>query len=142
MITRSLALVLAVGALGAVGCVTGNDAAEDQASVSQNSSHGSNFVCTNNTVDVLCQGKILTSILAPVTVTIKGVGNNVLNGNDLDILSGNLDHVSILDGGILNNDKILDDFKLSALNDIDALNVSHNDINACIFALSVLPICK
>lgn len=145
MFTRSLALVLAVGALGAVGCVAGSDGSEDQSAVSQNTGSGGGFGCSNNTVDVLCQGSILTSILAPVTVTIKDVGNGTLDGNKLSILSGDLDNVSILDGGILNNNKILNDFNVNTLNDfLDKFSViiSGNKVTTCLNLLGVLPLCK
>jgi hypothetical protein len=132
MITHSLALVLAVGALGAVGCVAGSDATEDQASVSQDSSHGGGFTCVNTGISVnvvQCVGSIA---ILPININIKDV--RVLDDNELNILSGDLNNLSILDGGILNNNNILNDVKLTVLDDFlnkFFINVDKNNVNVC-----------
>ena len=141
MSIRTMMFVAAVGVLGAVGCAT--DAADDStASVSQNTGGGSGSGGTFNTCvnqarnvglivvnDVLCQGTI--SIL-PINVNVKDV--NVLSNNQLNVLTDDLNHLSILDGGILNNNKILNDVELSVLDDFlnkFNINVVKNDIDVC-----------
>jgi hypothetical protein len=86
-----------------------------------------------------CVGSI--SVL-PINVDIKNVG--VLDNNKLSVLSGDLNNVSILDGGILNNDKILNDVEVTTLNDFlnkFVINVTKNDIDVCTSVLGVL-LCK
>lgn len=73
MFTRSLALVLVVGAVGAAGCVGSGEAAEDQPAVSQNGLVGG-FTCDNSKIDVLCHGSSLGTVLVPVEVIVKDVG--------------------------------------------------------------------
>jgi hypothetical protein len=130
MFTRSLALSLVVGALGAVGCVAGSDAS-DQSSVSQNTG-GGGFTCVNTGVSVnvvQCVGSIA---ILPITLNVKDV--RVLDNNELNVLSGDLNNLSILDGGILNNNKILNDVELSVLEDFlnkFNIDVTKNDIDVC-----------
>ena len=88
---------------------------------------------------VQCIGSI--SVL-PITVNVKDV--QALNDNDLTVLSNDLNKVSILDGGILNNDKILNDVEVSVLEDFlnkFLINVSKNDIDVCTTVLGIL-LCK
>jgi hypothetical protein len=136
---RSMMFLAAVG-LGA--CVAGpadDQTADDQtAAVEQ---HTGGFTCTNklSIQGVGCVGSIA---VLPINVDIKNVG--VLNGNDLDVLSNDLNHVSILDGGILNNDKILNDVEVTVLQDFlnkFLINVSKNDIDVCTTVLGIL-LCK
>ena len=137
---RSMMLVLAIGAAAAAGCVASDGTTdEDNATLSQNS--GGGFQCVNkqNIQVVSCIGSI--SIL-PINVDIKNV--RVLNGNELNVLSGDLNHVSILDGGVLNNDKILNDVEVTVLQDFlnkFLINVTKNDIDVCTTVLGVL-LCK
>src|SRR5678815_6024790 len=87
---RSMMLVLAIGAAAAAGCVASDGTTdEDNATLSQNS--GGGFQCVNkqNIQVVSCIGSI--SIL-PINVDIKNV--RVLNDNELNVLSGDLNHVS------------------------------------------------
>lgn len=137
---RSMMLALAVGAVAAAGCVAPDATAdEDTAALAQES--GGGFQCVNkqNIQVVSCVGSI--SIL-PINVDIKNV--RVLNDNELNVLSGDLNHVSILDGGVLNNDKILNDVEVTVLQDFlnkFLINVTKNDIDVCTTVLGVL-LCK
>ena len=136
---RSMMLALAVGAVAAAGCVAPDATDEDTAALAQES--GGGFQCVNkqNIQVVSCVGSI--SIL-PINVDIKNV--RVLNNNELNVLSGDLNHVSILDGGILNNDKILNDVEVTVLQDFlnkFLINVTKNDIDVCTTVLGVL-LCK
>jgi hypothetical protein len=137
---RSMMLVLAVGAAAAAGCVASGDATDDSAaSVTQN--NGGGFQCFNkfDIQVVSCVGSIA---VLPINVDIKNV--RVLDNNELTVLSNDLNHVSILDGGILNNDKILNDVQVTVLQDFLTkflINVSNNDIDVCTTVLGVL-LCK
>ena len=133
---RSMMLMLAVG------CVGTGDVAEDQTgSVSENSVVGEPFQCVNKaSIQVVsCVGKIAT---LPINIDVKDV--RVLNDNELTILSDDLNHLSILDGNILDHNKILNDVELNVLSDFlnkFLVNVSKNDINVCT-ALLGIPLCK
>src|SRR5262245_24597486 len=87
-------------AIAFAGCATTDT--DDTATTEQET--GGGFSCSNKlSIQVVsCIGSV--SVL-PITVDIKNV--RVLNDNELNVLSNDLNHVSILDGGILNNDKIL-----------------------------------
>lgn len=126
---RSMMLVCAIGALGAVGCVAPSDAA-DETAVSQNTGGGGGlFDCQNNgSVSVVCTGDI--SILNGLTVNV----DKSLNGNQLSVLSGDLNNLKITDVNILNGNKILDDVQTTVLNDFlnkFNINVTKNDIDVC-----------
>jgi hypothetical protein len=136
----------AAGVLGAVGCAT--DAADESTgSVSQKTGSGPFDNCHNQARnvglivvnDVLCQGTV--SIL-PINVNVKDV--DVLSNNDLDILNNDLNHVSILDGGILNNNKILNDVVDVTKNDfLNKFNVTGIDGQVCaVVSILGLSICK
>jgi hypothetical protein len=138
---RSMILSLAVGAAALAGCMTSDDisATDDTSAVAQNS--GGGFQCINklNIQVVSCTGGI--SIL-PINVDIKNV--SALNNNDLTVLSNDLNHLSVLDGGILNNDKILNDVEVTVLQDFlnkFLVNVSKNDIDVCTTVLGIV-LCK
>jgi hypothetical protein len=137
---RSMMLSLAVVAASAAGCVGTSDAADDNADqVTQNS--GGGFQCSNK-LDIQVVSCVGSIAVLPINVDIKDV--RALNDNELNVLSGDLNHVSILDGGILNNDKILNDVQVVALNDFlnkFLINVSKNDIDVCTTVLGVL-LCK
>jgi hypothetical protein len=99
---------------------------------------GGGFVCTNG-VGVGCVGTIA---LLPITVNIKDV--RALNSNELSILSDDLNSLSILDGGILDHNKILNDVEVDVLTDfLDKfdIDVTKNDINVCTLLLG-LQLCK
>jgi hypothetical protein len=137
---RSTMLVLAIGAAAAAGCVAQSDADDtDTAATEQNSGGGFNCINKASITGVECIGSIA---VLPITVDVKNVG--VLNGNKLTVLSDDLNKVSILDGGILNNDKILNDAELTVLDDFlnkFLINVSKNDVDVCTTVLGVL-LCK
>jgi len=137
---RSMMLVCALGALGAVGCVASSDAA-DEAATSQNTGSGGLFDCQNNhSVSVVCTGDI--SILGGLTVTV----NKVLDGNQLNVLSGDLNNLKITDINVLDYNKILDDVKVVALNDFltkFSIPVTNNDVDVCaVVNILGLQICK
>jgi len=138
MFIRSMILALGIGS-AAVGCV-GADAAEDPNSSdtsTETSAVLGGFSCVNG-VSVLCTG----NILVPIDINIKDV--RVLDNNELNVLSNDLNKVSILDGGILNNDKILNDVQLTVLQDFlnkFNIDVTKNDIDVCATVLGAL-ICK
>jgi hypothetical protein len=124
MSLRSMMFALAIGAAGSVGFV-------GQAAATGGGGGGGGFVCANkldiNVVE--CVGSI--SVL-PITIDVHDV--RALNDNELNVLSGDLNHVSLLDGGILNHDKILNDAYLTVLDDFlnkFDIDVTHNDIDVC-----------
>lgn len=133
---RSMMLVAAVVFAGCVADATEQDQTE---TVAQNS--GGGFQCQNKAAIqvVACLGSV--SVL-PINVNIKDV--RVLNNNELNILSNDLNHVSILDGNILDNNKILNDVEVTTLTDfLNKFNVdvTKNDIDVCTTVLGVL-LCK
>jgi hypothetical protein len=95
---------------------------------------GGGFVCTNG-VGVGCIGSIA---LLPITVNIDDV--RVLTDNELEILSDNLNGLSLLYGGILNHNTILNNLEVDVLeyflNDFD-IDVTKNDINVCTAVLGI-----
>ena len=134
---RSMMLVCAIGALGAVGA--SNAAAES--AISQNSGGGGLFDCQNNgSVSVVCTGDI--SILNGLTVNI----DKTLDGNQLNVLSGDLNNLKITDINVLDYNKILDDVKVVALNDFltkFSIPVTIKDVDVCaVVQVLGLQICK
>jgi hypothetical protein len=116
----------------------GSAAADTQGAETQS---GGGFTCLNKASisGVECIGSI--SVL-PISVDVKNVG--VLNGNDLTVLSNDLNHVAILDGGVLNHDKILNDAEVTVLEDFlnkFDIDVTRNDIDVCTTVLGAL-FCK
>jgi hypothetical protein len=99
---------------------------------------GGGFVCTNG-VGVGCIGGIA---LLPITVNVKDV--RVLTDNELEVLSDNLNGLSLLYGGILNHNTILNNVEVDVLeyflNDFD-IDVSDNDVNVCTAVLGI-QLCK
>lgn len=137
MLIRTMMLALAVGTF--VGCVDSADPADDQTGAVEQ--HTGGFSCVNKaSISVVqCVGSIA---VLPITVNVKDV--SVLDDSDLNILSNDLNHLSILDGGILNNDKILNDVEVTVLQDFlnkFLINVSKNDIDVCTTVLGIL-LCK
>src|SRR4051812_24658917 len=100
MSIRSMILALAVGTAGLVGYT-----APSQADTPSQAS-GGGFSCFNK-LDIQVVSCIGSISVLPISVDVKNV--SALNDNQLSVLSGDLNKVSILDGGILNNDKILND---------------------------------
>jgi hypothetical protein len=126
----------------AVGCVGADATAEDQTgSVSQNTGSGG-FDCYNNLSlqIVSCVGSIAVLL---INVNIHDIG--VLNDNDLTVLSDNLNGLSILDGGILNYNTILNDVETNvlnyALNNLHINGVTNNDIDVCT-VVGLVHLCK
>ena len=130
MSIRSTMLMLAIGCVG-----LGTAAADPQTT---QTSSGGGFHCTNG-VGVGCIGSIA---VLPITVNIKDV--RALNNNELEVLSDDLNSLSILDGNILDHNKILNDVELDVLTDfLDKFNISvdRNDIDVCTVVLG-LQLCK
>jgi hypothetical protein len=129
---RSMILAAAVACLGV------GTAAADPGAATNNSG---GFTCLNKgTISgVECVGSIA---VLPITVDVKDVG--VLDGNKLSVLNDDLNKLSILDGNILDNNKILNDVELTVLQDFlnkFDIDVTKNDIDVCTSVLGVL-LCK
>jgi len=136
MMIRSMMLMLA-----AVGCVGVGETAEDQAGTTTQQSIIPDFECANEaSLQVACVGDI--TALLPINVTIKDV--RVLNDNELDVLSNDLNHLAILNGNILDKNSILNNLEVGVLTDfLDKFNidVTKNDIDVCTTVLGGL-LCK
>jgi hypothetical protein len=68
----------------------------------------------------------------------------VLSDSELDILSNDLNDISILNGDILNKNTILNNFEVGVLEDFlnkFAIDVTKNDIDVCTSVLGFL-LCK
>ena len=138
MFIRSMLFACALGGL-AVGCVATSDASDETAQAAQD--NGGGFQCSNkNSIQgVGCVGSIA---VLPINVDISNVG--VLDNSKLDVLSGDLNNLSIKDINILDNNKILNDVYATVLNDFlnkFLINVSGNDVNVCTTILGGL-LCK
>jgi len=139
MLIRSLLLTLAVGC--AVDGATPDQAGtnEDLATTSQDNLGG--FQCANK-LDiqvVQCVGSIA---VLPININVKDVG--VLNDHELNVLSDDLNNLSIKDISILDHAKILDDVEVTVLQDFlnkFLVNVSKNNIDVCT-ALLGIQLCK
>ena len=130
MSIRSLFLTAAIGFAG-----FGTAAA---APATANNGGGGGFVCQNGQIGVGCIGSI---DVLPINVNVQNVG--ILDDNDLKVLSDDLDGLSILDGGVLDNAKILNDVDATVLNDFltkFGINVSNNDLTVCTAVLGI-PLC-
>jgi len=130
MMIRSMLLGLALSLVGAASASANPGATTNTG--------GGGFTCTNG-VGVGCIGSI--SVL-PITVNVKDV--RVLSGNELTVLSDDLNYLSILDGEILDYNTILNDVELGVLTDFlnkFNINVTRNDINVCTAVLGV-QLCK
>ena len=135
MFIRSMMLALAVGSV--VACV--EPAQQDETASTEQKTGG--FDCHNKSLisGVECLGVVA---IFPIDIDIKNVG--VLSNNDLDVLNHSLNDVSILDGGILNHNKILNDLEAAVLtdflNDFD-IDITGNDVDVCTTVLGLL-VCK
>jgi len=136
MLIRSMMLMLA-----AVGCVGVGDATEEQTGTVENSSIAPNFECLNQTsVQVACVGDV--AAILPITINVKDI--RVLSDSELDILSNDLNDISILNGDILNKNTILNNFEIGVLTDfLDKfdIDVTKNDVDVCTTVLGHL-FCK
>jgi len=131
MMIRNMMLGLAVSLAGLA-----TAAADPNATT--NTGGGGGFHCTNG-VGVGCIGSIA---VLPITVNIKDV--RALNNNELTVLSDDLNSLSILDGDILDYNKILNDVEVDVLTDfLDkfGISVDKNDIDVCTSVLG-LQLCK
>jgi hypothetical protein len=114
----------------AVGCAAVGDAAEPVvATASQHS--GIPFQCLNHTSIhvIVCSGSIS---LFPITVTVDEL--SILSDNQIEILSGDLNDLAIIDGGILDHTQILDDVEVTVLvafGDKLHLTVTRDDVTVC-----------
>jgi hypothetical protein len=130
MSIRSMMIVLAAGTVGL--------ATATAEPMEKTTNTGGGFVCTNG-VGVGCIGGIA---LLPITVNVKDV--RVLTDNELEVLSDNLNGLSLLYGGILNHNTILNNVEVDVLeyflNDFD-IDVSDNDVNVCTAVLGI-QLCK
>ena len=135
MFIRSMMLALAVGSV--VACV--EPAQEDENAATEQQTGV--FDCHNKSAisGVECVGVIA---IFPIDIDVKNVG--VLSNNDLDVLNGSLNHLSVLDGGILNHNTILNDAEVTVLDDFlnkFDIDVTKNDIDVCTSVLGFL-VCK
>jgi hypothetical protein len=119
---RSLLLVCAMGCVG-VG------PADDENVASQPSTIPFHCLDTGSIHVVVCSGSIS---LFPITITIDEL--SILSDNHIDILSDDLDDLAVLDGDLVDHDRILDDAESRVLGDfLDKfhLTVSRDRIAVC-----------
>jgi len=119
---RSLILMCVMGCVG-VGADDGIATATQPSTM--------RFQCLNHTSIhvVVCSGSIS---LFPITITIDEL--SILSDNQIDILSGDLDDLAILDGDLVDHDRVLDDVESRVLTDfLDKfrLTVTRDDIAVC-----------
>jgi hypothetical protein len=118
----------------AVGCVGVDSSAEDSTgTVSENSS--SHWQCADLSAGVSCVGHI--SAFA-ITVLVKNT--RALNNNEVNVLSNDLNKLSVLDGNVLDKNQILNDVEVTVLQDfLNKFNiiVSNNDIDVCTNVLGI-----
>jgi hypothetical protein len=135
MMIRSMTLLLAMGA----GLATA--AAAPAGPATTESSHSGGWACANK-LDIQVVSCTGTVAILPVTVDIKNVG--VLDDSDLDVLSNDLDDLSIKDINILDGNKILNDVEVTVLQgflDKIGIDVTKNDVDVCANVLGGL-LCK
>jgi len=132
--TRSMMILLALG--------TGlGTAAANPTQPSPSPSPAGAFGCQNK-LDIQVVSCVGSIAVLPIVVNIKNVG--VLDGADLNVLSNDLNNLSIKDINILDNNQILNDVKLTVLQDfLDkiGIDVSRNDVDVCASVLGLL-LCK
>jgi hypothetical protein len=127
------AAVLATATLGA------GSAVAEPTGATQTS--GSGFQCANK-LDIQVVSCVGSIAVLPITIDVNNV--KALDNNQLNVLSGDLNKLSVLDGGILNNDKILNDVEVTVLQDFlnkFVIDVTKNDIDVCTAVLGV-SLCK
>jgi len=128
----SMMTMFAVGSLAVVGLGVGHA----QAGGGDTPSTGG-FQCVNK-LDiqvVSCVGQIA---VLPINVDVKDI--SALNDNDLSVLSNDLNHLSILDGDILDKNTILNHVEANVLTDfLDKFNidVTKNDVDVCTAVLGI-----
>jgi hypothetical protein len=143
--------MMLICALGFAGCVA---SADDQTGAVEQHTGGSSG-CHNNSVisGVTCVQSIsildgLThglTVNSPVNVDIHNVANGNLSDNYLNILSGDLNDLSISDVNVLDYNKILNDAQATVLNDFltkfSITGVDDSKIDACAL-IGILQVCK
>ena len=136
MSIRSMMLMLAVGLAGA-----GTASADPGATAQTAPQTSGGFQCANK-LDIQVVSCVGSIAVLPINVDIKDVG--VLNNNQLNVLSDDLNDLSIKDISILDHAKILDDVEVTVLQDfLDKflVNVSKNSIDVCTTLLGA-QLCK
>jgi len=93
-----------------ISCVTGAEPADESVAAVAQSSMA--FHCLNHTSIhvVTCEGSIS---LFPITITIDSL--RILSDNEISILSDDLNDVAALDGGILDDNELLNDVEGTVL---------------------------
>jgi hypothetical protein len=122
--------IRAVPLMLAIGCVGVGAASEDPATtVMESTTVG--FHCLNHTSIhvVVCEGSIS---LFPITINVDYL--YVLSDNELTILSGDLNDLTIVDEDTLDDNKVLGDVEATVADDfLDKfhITVTNNDIVVC-----------
>jgi hypothetical protein len=122
----------------AIACAGFGVAAAEPAPAADTSSGGGGFRCVNG-VGVACVGSVA---ILPITVNIKDV--RALDNNELNVLTNSLNKISILDGDILDHNKILNDLEVGVLQDfLDKfdIDVARDGIDVCTSVLG-LSLCR
>jgi hypothetical protein len=123
-------MILAVAIASAAGCVAQDD---QTASVEQHSS--GLFSCSNKE-----SISVVQCVSIPINIDVKDV--DVLSGNDLTVLSNDLNHLNIGDINILNYNTILNGVEATVLNDfLNKFNVD-TDVSKIDVCALVLGFCK
>ncbi len=138
---RSMMLVCAIGALGAVGCVASSDAADDGVATQASSSHGGGgalFDCQNvaSLSVVQCVGSILD--VNALNINVQDV--KVLDDDQIKVLDDDLNNLNIGSINILNVTDVLNIIKSSVLSDFlnkFDINVDKNNVKVCAPILGV-----
>jgi hypothetical protein len=126
-----MTMLLAVGA--GVGTAAANPAPTPPPAPT---SHG--FECTNK-LDIQVVSCVGSIAVLPIVVNVANVG--VLDGADLNVLSDDLNNLSIKDINVLDKNAILDDVKLTVLQDfLDKIGVdiTKNDVDVCASVIGIL----
>ena len=99
---------------------------------------GSNFLCVNQVASVLCNG---TLAILPVNVNISNI--DALNNDELNLLSNNLNNLSLLDGGkILSDLAILNGAKFNVEDVLSQIGITGSQVNACTTLVLGLQLCS
>lgn len=113
--------------------------AEGRSAVEQADAVG--FTCLNELAPhvVSCRGSIS---IFPLTATVNHVV--VLSDIELDVLTGDLDHLTVIDSNLLDGSKLLDDVGVTVLDaylhELD-IELTRDDLTVCA-AVSGTQVCK
>jgi hypothetical protein len=129
---RSMMLVCALGAFGAVGCVATGDAAEEAAVAQNTGSSGALFDCKNvaSISVVQCVGTLAN--VNALNINVKDV--SILSNDQIKVLDDDLNNLKITDINILNGNNVLSIVKSTVLSDFlnkFNIDVTKNDIDVC-----------